>query len=58
MDYKLKNFITLVTVSRIANLHCFEFINEYHTTDASHDFCEILYVDRGVVTVTSDNYKR
>ncbi len=57
MDYKLKNFITPVTVSRIANLHYFEFINEYHTTDASHDFCELLYVDRGAVTVTSDNYK-
>lgn len=57
MEYKLKNFITPVTVSRIANLHYFEFINEYHTIDASHNFCELLYVDSGDVTVSSDNYK-
>jgi len=57
MKYKLNNFITPVTVSRIANLHYFEFINEYHTVDDSHDFCELLYVDRGQVTVNADNYK-
>jgi len=57
MNYKLKNFITPVSVSRIANLHYFEFINEYHTTDDSHNFCELLYVDRGSVTVNAENYK-
>ena len=57
MQYLLKNFITPVTVSRMANLHYFEFINEYHTVDDSHDFCELLYVDRGSVTVNADNYK-
>ena len=56
MKYKLKNFITPVIVSRIANLHYFEFINEYHTIEDSHDFCELLYVDRGAITVNSDNY--
>ncbi len=57
MEYKLKNFITPVTVIRMANLHYFEFMNEYHTVDDSHDFCELLYVDRGSVTVNADNYK-
>ncbi|MBE7033323.1 MAG: helix-turn-helix domain-containing protein [Ruminococcaceae bacterium] len=57
MKYLLKDFITPVTVSRMANLHYFEFINEYHTVDDSHDFCELLYVDRGSVTVNADNYK-
>lgn len=57
MKYTLNTFITPVIVSRIANLHYFEFTNEYHTLDASHNFCELLYVDRGEIEVIAENYK-
>lgn len=56
MEYKLKEFNTQLTVSKIANVHYFEFINRYHTNEDHHDFCELLYVDRGAVTVHSDSY--
>ncbi len=57
MNYKLTDFVTPVIVSRIANLHYFEFTNQYHTVDDFHNFCELLYVDRGEITVSADNYK-
>ena len=56
MSYTLKNFITPVIVTGIANIHYFEFTNQYHTTSASHNFCEMLYCDRGSITVNAENY--
>ena len=43
-------------MTRIANLHYFEFINAYHTVEASHDFCELLFVDRGEISVRAEHY--
>lgn len=56
MSYTLKNFITPVAITRIANIHYFEFSNQYHTAPASHNFCEMLYCDRGAITVNAENY--
>lgn len=56
MEYVLKPFDIAVNVSKIANIHYFEFLDSYHTIEDSHDFCEILYVDRGTITVHSENY--
>ncbi len=56
MEYKLKSFDTPVVVSKIANIHYFEFTNQYYTSDDFHNFCELLYVDRGTITVKSENY--
>lgn len=56
MEYTLKTFMTPVTITRIANIHYFEFTNQYHTTTASHNFCELLYCDRGSITVNAENY--
>lgn len=56
MEFKLKSFETPVIVSKIANLHYFEFTNQYHTRDDFHNFCELLYVDRGTITVNAKNY--
>lgn len=56
MDYKLKRFSYAITVSKIANLHYFEFTNQFHTSKGSHAFRELLYVDSGFITVDSDNY--
>lgn len=43
-------------VSRIANVHYFEFTKEYHTFNDSHNFCELLYVDNGSINVEAENY--
>lgn len=56
MEFTLKSFITPVNVTRLANLHYFEFTNRYHTNDDFHNFCELLYVDRGEITVKAENY--
>lgn len=56
MEFKLQELITPVTVSRIANVHYFEFTSEYQTIDDSHNFCELLYVDKGSICVYSDHY--
>jgi len=56
MQFKLKAFNTPINVSRIANIHYFEFTNQYHTNDDSHHFCELVYVDKGEISVRSENF--
>ncbi|MBQ6999036.1 MAG: helix-turn-helix transcriptional regulator [Clostridia bacterium] len=56
MEHKLKRFSYAITVSKIANLHYFEFTNQFHTTKGNHAFRELLYVDSGFITVDADNY--
>ncbi len=56
MNYKLKCFTAPVTVSKLANIHYFEFTNQFHTEKGCHAFRELLYVDSGYITVNSDNY--
>ena len=57
MQYTLQNFNIQMNVSRIANIQYFEFTSDYHTQNDSHNFCELLYVDKGTITVASDNFK-
>lgn len=56
MDFKLQSFDTPLAVSRIANIHYFEFTKEYHTVDDAHAFCELLYVDKGKIDVESEHF--
>ncbi len=56
MEFKLQEFDTPLLITRIANVHYFEFTSEYQTIDDSHDFCELLYVDKGSICVYADNY--
>lgn len=56
VEFKLSTFDLPLQVEGIANLHYFEFTNEYRTVDDFHDFCELLYVDKGTVTVRAENY--
>jgi len=56
MEFVLKSFKTELKVTRLANLHYFEFTPSFHTTDDSHDFCELVYVDKGRIQISSDNY--
>lgn len=56
MEFVLKNFKTEIKVNRLANVHYFEFTPNFHTTDDSHDFCELVYVDKGRVEISSEHY--
>ncbi len=56
MDFKLQKCKIQMNVSRIANIHYFEFTNEYHTAVDSHNFCELIYVDTGNLSVRADNF--
>ena len=57
LEYKLKRFLNVITVTKIANLHYFEFVNQFSTSKGSHSFRELLYVDSGFINVDADNYK-
>lgn len=56
MEFKLKHFKTALNVTRIANIHYFEFIKQYQTFKDRHSFRELLYVDSGFIVVQSENY--
>ncbi|MBE6534525.1 MAG: AraC family transcriptional regulator [Ruminococcaceae bacterium] len=56
MEFKLQKFKIQMDVKRIANIHYFEFTNHYSTKSDSHNFCELLYIDRGTLTVNSENF--
>ncbi|MBQ9545058.1 MAG: helix-turn-helix transcriptional regulator [Clostridia bacterium] len=54
--YKLQPFRSDLNVTRIAYLHYFEFSQSYHTKADSHPFCELIYTDRGKISVSAENY--
>lgn len=56
MKFKLKKFNIPLRVTKIANLHYFEFTEMYCTKGDFHNFCELLYVDRGTVDVVAEGY--
>jgi len=56
LDFKLKRFDTAIDVTRIANIHYFEFTNEYHTKKDQHPFRELVYVDNSSVFVDAEHY--
>ncbi len=56
MEFKLKDFKTDIAVTRMANIHYFEFIKKYQTFKDTHPFRELIYVDSGTVNVESDGF--
>ena len=56
LEFKLQEFNTPLSVLRLANVHYFEFTSQYQTPNNSHDFCEMLYVDNGKISVHAENY--
>ena len=55
-EFKLKGFKNELRVTRMANLHYFEFIKEYHTVKDKHPFRELVYVDSGSINVQSESF--
>lgn len=56
MKFVLKDFKIDLNITRLANIHYFEFTPNYHTHDDSHGFCELVYIDKGNIEVASDHY--
>ncbi len=56
MDFSLKEFTTDISVTKMANIHYFEFIKEYHTFKDRHPFRELVYVDSGAIKVEGEGY--
>ncbi len=56
MEFKLKEFKTDISVTRMANLHYFEFIKEYRSFKDNHPFRELIYVDSGVIKVEAEGF--
>ena len=56
MEYTLQSFNEQIRVSKIAYIHYFEFTNHYHTSTDAHNFCELLYVDKGTLSVEAENF--
>lgn len=56
MEFKLKSFKRVIDITKIANIHYFEFTNQYHTSADRHEFCELVYVDSGKIMINAENY--
>lgn len=56
MQYVLKDFQEAVNVTRLANIHYFEFSKRFHGKPDCHPFRELVYIDNGRITVVSDHY--
>ncbi|MBQ8428510.1 MAG: helix-turn-helix transcriptional regulator [Clostridia bacterium] len=56
MEFILKSFKIDLKITRLANIHYFEFTPNYHTVNDSHEFCELVYVDKGSIEISSENY--
>ncbi len=56
MDFVLKSFKKEISVGKLANIHYFEFTPSFHTTDDSHGFPELVYVENGEIDISSDYY--
>lgn len=56
MEFDLKPFSCVIEVTKIANIHYFEFTKNYHTFKDRHAFHEMVYVDSGFIISESENY--
>lgn len=56
MFFTLQPPVIQINVSRIANLQYFEFSDAFHSMQDRHNFCELLYVDKGSLSIFAENY--
>lgn len=56
MEYKVQKLASAIDVTGISYINYFEFTNQYSTHKSLHDFCELLFVDKGEIFVNADNY--
>ena len=56
MEFVLKELNNAIAVTRIANVHFFEFEKDFYTENDRHPFCELVFVSRGELEVRSEDY--
>ncbi len=56
MNFSLQKFKLQLNITRLANIHYFEFTNEYHTMFDSHNFYELIFIDKGSLNISADNF--
>lgn len=56
MFFTLQPSIIEMDVTSIANLQYFEFKDAFHSTQDRHNFCELLYVEKGTLMIYAENY--
>ena len=52
----MKDLKDAISVTKIANLHFFEFEKNFFTENDSHPFCELVFVSSGELYVRSEDY--
>lgn len=58
MDYKATHLTRVFTVNEIFTVHYFEYEKNYSFTGESHDFWELVYVDKGEIEIEMGQEKR
>lgn len=56
MFFTLQPSIIEMDVTQIANLQYFEFKDAFHSMQDRHNFHELLYVEKGALTIYAENY--
>lgn len=56
MEFTLKSFKKEISVTSLANIHYFELSPTLNTEGDSHAFCELVYVERGKIRISSEKY--
>ncbi len=54
MQYKINSIKNYIGISSIVTIHYFEFTKDYVYHGESHDFWEMVYVDKGEIIATAD----
>lgn len=54
MKYKMTELIEEVSIHRIVSIHYFEYMSDFSFSGESHDFWELLCVDKGEVEVVAN----
>ena len=57
MEFKLKQLSNSLQVTKIANVHFFEFEESKQTPKDKHPFCELLFSYSGTLKIDGDNFK-
>ncbi len=56
MEYVLKNLSDTLTVNSVANVHFFEFSENFYTSVDKHPFYELIFVASGSLNITGEYY--
>lgn len=56
MEFILNKLQSSITVTGVANVHFFEFHNDFYTSTDHHPFFELVYVSSGRLLIRADNY--